>query len=518
MNLSGLIDRGRTLTKIGLEARRLGRAATEKEKQRARHALARQFADARGVTMKFGQLLASGEDGEAFQELVTSIEPFPLDAVRPLIEAEIGQPIESVFASFEPRATAASLGQVHRAELLHGGTVAVKVQYPDIAGAVADEMRLLSMLPGVGPVRAWGFDFDGYKTALRENMVRELDYRNEADRQHQFADAVRVDGLIVPKVHMDLTSARVLVQGWEQGVDLDAAAAWDLPTRTETGRILMRTLFKSLFDVGEVHGDPHAGNYAFRQTATGGEVILMDFGCTVPVARSERLALLKMILAVREGGDLNPLDTFAAMGFDADKLVSISGALSTLAHILFTPFEARSKFFVHHWDLKSRFDNLLGDNKWWFRAAGPPSHILLLRGFFGLAQQLDALRAGLDWWAELHAALPSSLIDEARAYQPPPVPDTIAARAEWLALSLQLAENLRVHVTEGEREVVSLSMPGEAVLRLDELIPEDVMAYLRESDEWDVPAILAQVRARGVQPQEVLDFNKGARHYRIWLE
>jgi len=44
------------------------------------------------------------------------------------------------------------------------------------------------------------------------------------------------------------------------------------------------------------------------------------------------------------------------------------------------------------------------------------------------------------------------------------------------------------------------------------------MAYLRESDEWDVPAILAQVRARGVQPQEVLDFNKGARHYRIWLE
>ena len=61
-------------------------------------------------------------------------------------------------------------------------------------------------------------------------------------------------------------------------------------------------------------------------------------------------------------------------------------------------------------------------------------------------------------------------------------------------------------------------MPAEAVLRLEELIPEETLSYLRESDDWDLPAIMADIRAHGVSPREIMSFDKGPKHYRIWLK
>lgn len=518
MSSSNVIGRGFGAARIGLAARNLKRAEGPEARDTARRALAAMFADSRGVTMKFGQLMAAGENGEAFRDLVQSIEPLPLVEMLPVIEAELGRPIDRVFAEIHESEHAASLGQVHRAKLLDGTDVAVKVQYPFIAGAIDAEMRLFGLMPGVGPVRKWGFDLEGYKRALKENMARELDYRNEAERQMRFRESVRVPGLVVPRVFTELTTARVLTQAWESGVPLSRAADWPEQARSGIAHILLGTLLSSMIGVGEVHGDPHAGNYAFRKRADGSpEVVLMDFGCTVPVARAERLALLRTILAVREGEDLNALNAFAAMGFDAGKLALISGALGTLAHILFSPFKQDQKFFIQHWDFKARFESLLGENRWWFRASGPPSHILLLRGFFGLTQQIHELQAGMSWWQVMQEVLTPALIAEARDMTIPEVSPETAATAQQIISSVRLADHLRVKVSQGHENIVDLSMPAEAVLRLEELIPEETLVYLRESSDWDLPAIMEDIRARGVSPREIMSFEKGPKHYRIWL-
>lgn len=80
------------------------------------------------------------------------------------------------------------------------------------------------------------------------------------------------------------------------------------------------------------------------------------------------------------------------------------------------------------------------------------------------------------------------------------------------------AKNLQVHVTENGEDLVQLSMPASAALRLDELIPPNVLDYLRETGVWDVPRIIGGIRQRGLVPQEIMHFERGVKTYRIWLE
>jgi len=151
--------------RIGLAAKKLQHTQDEAERLLAKRALAGLFADARGITMKVGQLFAGNDGATPFQELVEGIEPLPLKAMIPLLEAEIGQKYKKVFRSIEPAIAAASLGQVHLAVLKNGDQVAVKIRYPDISDAVDAELRLVGLMPGVGPVNRWGFDLDAYKKA-----------------------------------------------------------------------------------------------------------------------------------------------------------------------------------------------------------------------------------------------------------------------------------------------------------------------------------------------------------------
>ena len=506
------------VAKIGVAARKLKRSDTDDDRLKARRALTALFADARGVTMKFGQLMAQGGD-DPLTELTDSVEPLPLSDMIPVIEEELGRPATDIFANIEESSAAASLGQVHKAELKDGRIVAIKVQYPAIKDAVDAEMKLFGLMPGVGPVSKWGFDLDGYKTALRENMDRELDYRNEARRQEEFRQTLNVTGLIIPQVFSEFTTARVLVQEWKEGVKLEDVADWEPNDRNNAGRILLSTLLQSLFLIGEVHGDPHAGNFMFQKSDAGDvSVVLIDFGCTIEVAKPKRLALLKTILSLREDTPLSPMEAFAAIGFDADKLCAISGSLAPLAHILFEPFKKDGNFFVQQWNLKSQFEQLLGENRWWFRAAGEPTQILLLRAFQGFVQQQETIRCGLDWGRTLAATLPNSLFEEARALELPKMSADITSRASYVSTSLLIAKSLCVTVRENGTQIVALTMPAKAALNLESLIPPDVIEFLRASPEWDLEKIFSDVRARGLEPQEILNFNRETKNYHIWLE
>jgi predicted unusual protein kinase regulating ubiquinone biosynthesis (AarF/ABC1/UbiB family) len=501
--------------RIGLAAKKLQRTQDETERLLAKKALAGLFADARGITMKVGQLFAGTDGATPFQELVEGIEPLPLKIMIPLLEKELGQKVKSVFRSIEPAIAAASLGQVHLAKLKNGDQVAVKIRYPDISDAVDAELRLVGLMPGVGPVNRWGFDLDAYKKSLRDNMQRELDYSSEAQRQDYFGRTVQVPGLKVPKVYRDLCSERVLVQSRAEGVLIDKAGSWSEQDRLAIGQTLVLTLFKSLFVAGEVHGDPHPGNVFYSHDQDGRpQVTLLDYGCTITIAEQRRLALLKLIAGCRERNPTKPLDCFAALGFDSKKLSYISGSLPALCQILFRPFLLNHAFNPGQWQLGRGVNDLLGDYRWWFRSAGPSDLFLLMRAFQGLIQQLQQLDVNLAWWPLLQQAVGRELIEQAMAYQLPAIELPTAT-----ALGFdQQANKLCVRVTEGGEQRVSVAMPAEAVLDLEHLIPEDVLERIAASGKIDLKQLAGSIRANGIIPQQLFVFEDGGKTYRVWLE
>ncbi len=455
--------------------------------------------------MKVGQLLATGNDEDPLQELVDGIEPLPLERAQLALAASLSPVLLEELKDLQPAFHAASIGQVHRAwRKSDDKPLAVKIQYPDIAQAVRSEMRMLGWVPKMGPVSNYSFDLNDYKRVLSENFERELDYLGEAQRQTKFRENVRVDGLVVPKVISELCTNRVLVQDYVPGLKTTEAGKLPKSTRLKIARTLLQTLFHGVFKSGLVHGDPHPGNYRYTQS---GEVIVYDFGCVVEIPEQKRLALLSLILRLRENAPYDPLSAFVALGFDEEKLTSLAEQLPSLAQILFAPFIRDEPFDPRAWRLKQQFDELLEEKKWWFRSAGPAQLFLLMRAFQGVIEHLEVLDVRLPWWALLQHVLSEGELNRARNYEAPRLKGYNLRCTEGLRA-------LRVHL-DRPKGAIDLSFPPQTARHLSEMVPEDSL------DEGDLHRLreAEQNLSRGTLRAGLLLEGKSSKgSYRIWLE
>ncbi|OUS09336.1 hypothetical protein A9Q89_13300 [Gammaproteobacteria bacterium 53_120_T64] len=504
------------LAKIGVKVVKTKTASNPQQRQVAQRALALQFTDARGVMMKLGQLLAASANDESFDALVKGIPATPLTTLSPVIEDAIGAPIEQVFSHLDESTSAASLGQVHHGQLLNGEHVAVKVQYPDIAARVDAEIGLFGLMPGIGPVKKWGFDLAAYKTSFKANMDRELNYLSEAESQQRFREGVNVAGLTVPRIYPEYCSGKLLVQSWHEGSFIDDIGHWPSADRRRAGEIILGTLFKSLFDVGLVHGDPHLGNSYFRHDHNQQvEVVLMDYGCTIEMDKNQRLALLKLILATRENTPISPLRYFVALGFNAAKLAKIGDALPMLCRLLFKPFCQDQAFPTQTWQLEKPIQQLLNEQRWWFRSAGPAQLLLILRAFQGITQQLNALQTSVSWTKVLQQQLQPETIRQVREFELPPLAEEQSLCTPSVT---SLANTLHVRVTKNGQRAVNVTLPAEMFLDIESLIPDDVLRLLTVDNKVDIAAIKQAVLDSGLAPQSVFSIHNGAKEYAVWLE
>jgi len=504
------------LLRIALFTNKVRLSQTENEKFLAQQALARILADTKGLAMKIGQLYADTEGENAFNQLTKGVEPLPLRQMLPVLNEQLGFSSKKVFTKIDEAVAAASLGQVHFAELKTGEKVALKIRYSNITLAIETELRLAGLLPEIGPAKQWGFDVKSYKINLRKNMLRELDYLSEANRQNEFAKRVQVDGLYTPVIHHDLCREGVLVQSRASGVMIDRIKGWPEPDKKIIGKILLTTLFKSLFIAGEVHGDPHAGNVFYDYDQAGRPIVsLLDYGCTIPVAEYRRMALLKLIIACRLKLAINPLDCFVALGFDADKLSHISGSLPLLCQSLFEPFLLDHPCNLANWELEKNISHLLGEKRWWFRSAGPADLLLLMRAFQGLVQQLRFLQVSLNWWEVLQQAVGENNIKQAMIYE---IPVVKVKTTELSTCFSEQATKLKVEVFENGKKCVSVSLPAEAVLELEQIMPNDVAELLRENDEIDLDTMVKNIKQFGLNPQTLFELSNNEKNYKVWLE
>jgi len=210
------------------------------------------------------------------------------EAIRHVLEEELGAPVERLFASFDDRPFAsASIGQVHRATLADGRPVAVKVQHPGIASAVESDLENAGVMEGL--VTTLGPKGINAKAAYDEVAARfreELDYELEAERQAFFRNLHAGDPRIrIPEVIRERSSRRVLTSELVTGLSFEAAMAEPPRERALWAETLWRFVFKGNLVGGMFNADPHPGNYLFGPDGT---VTFLDFGCVQPIS-NERL-------------------------------------------------------------------------------------------------------------------------------------------------------------------------------------------------------------------------------------
>jgi predicted unusual protein kinase regulating ubiquinone biosynthesis (AarF/ABC1/UbiB family) len=514
MKFGAIFKRGANLLKLGIAARKLRQSSTEDQHKWAQHYLIELLGKSRGLPAKIGQFMTMDTDDQALREsLNNSLTPMPFEEVIVLIENAYGKPWNTIFKKLEKSCKTASLGQVHFGKLMDGTEIAVKVQYPEIATSVEAEMDLMGWLPKVGPVAKWGFKMDGYRDAFWHNLSEELDYRIEAGHQEKYRQKIPpLERIIVPEVFSDLTKSTVLVQKKEEGFGLDKAETMMPDQKQAMGRLLLQHYLHMLFRHGFVHADPQPANFAFRQYKKDYFVLIVyDYGSVMEIPDAVRLTLIRIILALRYRENLDPVTCLSALGFDPEKLKDLRPTLPALMSVLFEPFLVEAPYHVKDWRMSERFDQIVGDMKWWFRSSAPPEQIFLMRTLHGLTTMLNRLDVALPWQFIMDKIL-SDIYPQARALTFP----EMNLDSKGPAFD-SMAHYLKVHVVKPNGNKVSLTMPARCADDIEGIMDEPVKESIQRQN-IDLIAIQDKARKSGFIPQILFELSDEERDMKVWLE
>jgi len=366
--------------------------------------LFKEFTRLRGTALKLAQSMSmdTGLLPDEFMEVMAeaqySVPPMNKALVRKRIRDGLGRFPELLFDAFEPEAmAAASLGQVHRARLDDGRTVAVKVQYPNVRETIESD---LSVARTLFRRLVQGDGFDDHFEEVKARLQEETDYLNEAQNIDQFAEAYASDRLVLPRPVHDLTSETVLTMTFVEGQHLDAFLDTDpsQKRRDHFGQLLWDFLHEQVAsNARTLHADTHPGNFLFRED---GRLGVVDFGCVKTFPQQFRDDMLRLYRA--------------RMVDDEDEITHLLHALDILREDL--PQDTRDelrRFFDQYGSLivepyrQSSFD--FGDSGFRERlqasfkaaselraATGSPHFIFLNKALVGLLNLLTQLEARVD--------------------------------------------------------------------------------------------------------------------------
>lgn len=255
--------------------------------------------------VKLGQVLSMRTDviperfaGE-FAKLQDAVRPLAAGVAEKIVEEELHQPIENVFAEFEEKpVAAASLAQVHRAVLRDGTRVAVKVRRPGIERQVKTDIHILATLTRLleeHVPESRRFRPARVAREFADWTLRELDFEVEGANMDRFREIFKGDAsVIIPRVHWERTTKAVLTIDLVEGVkvdDLDGLAKAGID-RKALALLGLNAGFRQFFVAGFFHADPHPGNLVALRGADGPRLGLYDFGMVGALSEKSRYELL----------------------------------------------------------------------------------------------------------------------------------------------------------------------------------------------------------------------------------
>ena len=276
-----------TTTMGGLAARIAGERYLGVEIDRSKHAadLREALGGLKGPIMKVAQILSTIPDAlppeyaEELAALQADAPPMGWLFTRRRMSSELGSDWQSRFSSFSREAvSAASLGQVHKATDKAGNSLAVKLQYPDMASAIDADLRQLKLVLQLYERYDSAISTSDVYDELSERLREELDYHREAVNMRLYHYMLRDEDCVnLPECRTDLSSDRLLTMSWLEGQRmmpfLETNPSQDL--RNDIAKKMFRVWYVPFYFYGVIHGDPHLGNYSIDSEH---RINLMDFG------------------------------------------------------------------------------------------------------------------------------------------------------------------------------------------------------------------------------------------------
>ncbi len=261
--------------------------------------------------IKLGQMLSNRPDLvpepliEELEKLLDTVPPFSTEMAKEIIEKELGKPVREIFLYFDEKPIgSASIGQAHRARLISGDDVVVKVQRPNARRQIMADLSLIREFVKLTEnyfVKAGIMNPLEIVDTLSKSLQSELDYYAEARNLDQFRHLYHdFETLYIPKTYRELSTKKVLIIEFISGCrvsDIPTIKSWGIRPK-EIAEKGLNIYLKQIFEVGIFHADPHPGNILIKPN---GKIALIDFGMVGKLMQSQKYAFAGIFISLAKG-------------------------------------------------------------------------------------------------------------------------------------------------------------------------------------------------------------------------
>lgn len=463
----------------------------------------------RGILFKLLQYLFP----EKISNLKTQNQALSNKKVISIIEKELNIKFHEHFTYISEPIYCASIGQVHKAKLKINKDiekfVAIKIQYPHIKRSIESQIKFLklaTLAEKIGPVAKWNIAINSHLQQIECRLKEELDYRHELNNLQKAQDLkILTDCKSLIALESYCTSS-IFTQLWIDGFNLNYIKSnWDISTKKLVALNLVEQYLKQVLITGFFQGDTNFTNFIINEN---GNVHWIDFGNWCTLSNKVQNSLLVIIIQTINNEDINYLGHFENIGFDLTKLRYLQNSLPLLVSIIFEPFFTNRPFDLSTWKLEERIDNLLGENKWWFRSSGDSHFLELMKSFYGIIEIVKFLNVNINWQNKIlqfSSQINISEINRSIPYYNNNIP-TLG----------QLAKNLIIQIFKNSIEHIKIELPATSLLDLENFIPEDIKPKLI-AKSLDINKIKFSYLENGLIPGEVFNFEDSNMTFHIYL-
>ena len=328
--------------------------------------LADSLSSMRGAALKLGQMMSLQDDSvlppalaQALHRVRQGADYMPPHQLESQIKSQLGADWRSLFREFnEIPIAAASIGQVHKAVLHTGETVAVKIQYPGVANSIASDLNNLKLVISVANILPKGLFIDQIIKVANVELTAECDYMAEARHQIRYQQLIRNDPLLhkhisVPDVFPEYSTSQVLITSFVNGYPIDKAVNLPQNERNAIGRAILIATVKELFEWKFIQSDPNFSNFLYDHSSL--TIHCIDFGAAREYSDEFVSSYIELVWAAANKDEARLIELSKTLGFlSGDESAEMLAAHLQTGMLLGEPFQSDEPFDFHRSNITRR--------------------------------------------------------------------------------------------------------------------------------------------------------------------